>query len=180
MFSIFTSIVMVIGILTVYYTSPKPPGIFFVYYIVDNEGTEKSNKIVSFQLLEVFWRKYFITMRIWYLIKSSFSNNNMKSIRILSSVEIAFKRNSSSVKIENSVRLAEIFRIFNSQLIYLRVFEFSNYDLIHSSNLRIFEFSLRCVNGGGPRFLFQQKTLNIPTHPHPHPHPPTSVLKKCV
>jgi hypothetical protein len=50
----------------------------------------------------------------------------MKCIRILSSVEIAFKRNSSSVEIENSFRLAEMFRIFNSQLIYLRVFEFSN------------------------------------------------------
>jgi hypothetical protein len=37
---------------------------FFLYYIVDNEETEKSNKIVLCQLLEVFWRKYFITMRI--------------------------------------------------------------------------------------------------------------------
>ncbi len=54
MFAIFTSIAMVIGILTVYYTSPKPTGMFFLYYIVDNEETEKSNKIVLCQLLEVF------------------------------------------------------------------------------------------------------------------------------
>jgi hypothetical protein len=30
MFAVFTSIAMVIGILTVYYTSPKPPGMFFL------------------------------------------------------------------------------------------------------------------------------------------------------
>lgn len=53
-FAVFTSIAMVIGILTVYYTSPKPTGMFFLYYIVDNEETEKSNKIVLCQLLEVF------------------------------------------------------------------------------------------------------------------------------
>ncbi len=39
------------------------------------------------------------------------------------------KENYSSVDIENSVRLEEIFRIL----------EFSNYDFIHSSNFRIFE-----------------------------------------
>ncbi len=54
MFAVFTSIVMVIGILTVYYTSPKPPGMFLIYNIVDNEGTEKSNTIVLFQPLEGF------------------------------------------------------------------------------------------------------------------------------
>jgi hypothetical protein len=54
MFAVFTSIAMVIGILTIYYTSPKPPGMFFLYYIVDNERAEKSNTIVLFQPLEGF------------------------------------------------------------------------------------------------------------------------------
>jgi len=47
-FTLFTSIVMVIGILTVYYTSSKPPGMFFLCYIFDNGGIEKSNKIILF------------------------------------------------------------------------------------------------------------------------------------
>ncbi len=63
MFVVFTIIAMVIGILIVYYKSPKPPGMFLCY-IFDNEGTEKSSKIVLFQLLEVFGRKYIIKMRI--------------------------------------------------------------------------------------------------------------------
>jgi hypothetical protein len=53
MFVAFTIIAMVIGILIVYYKSPQPPGMFLCY-IFDNEGTEKPNKIVLFQLLEVF------------------------------------------------------------------------------------------------------------------------------
>jgi len=48
MFAVFTSIAMVIGILTVYYTSPKPPGMFFLYYIFHNAGTDNPNKIVFF------------------------------------------------------------------------------------------------------------------------------------
>jgi hypothetical protein len=58
MFVVFTSIAMVIGILIVYYKSPKPPGMF-LRYIFDKEGTEKSNKIVLFQLFEVFLTKIY-------------------------------------------------------------------------------------------------------------------------
>jgi len=48
MFAVLTSIAMVIGILTVYYTSPKPPGMFFLYYIFHNAGTDRPNMIVFF------------------------------------------------------------------------------------------------------------------------------------
>jgi hypothetical protein len=45
---------MVIGILTVYYTSPKPPGMFFLWYIFHNAGTDKPNKTVFFNYSKFF------------------------------------------------------------------------------------------------------------------------------
>ncbi len=61
----------------------------------------------------------------------------------------------SSVEIENSVRLEEIFRIF----------EFSNFDLFiirtfERSNFRIFKFSPGCVSGGVAE-------IHIPKKKHP-------------
>jgi hypothetical protein len=58
-FAVFTSIAMVIGILTVYYTSPKPPGMFFLCYIFHNAGTYKPNKIVFSSTIRSFLKKIY-------------------------------------------------------------------------------------------------------------------------
>ncbi|CAF1498787.1 unnamed protein product [Adineta steineri] len=40
-FALFTSLSMINAILTVYYTSPKPPSLSFLYDIIDNEDIQR-------------------------------------------------------------------------------------------------------------------------------------------
>ena len=54
MFAMFTSIAMVIGILTIYFTSTKPPSMLSLCYVFYIEGNEKNNKIDLFKLIWVF------------------------------------------------------------------------------------------------------------------------------